>query len=257
MDFSSGYAGLIGDISGSKAHPRRGELQTLLTTALAETSRRVPAVQELQPTIGDEFQGLFASVAGALQASFWIRLCLMRGPNVRADARFGIGWGGLVVLDAARTPFAQDGPAWWAARQALDTARAEARRAGRPKGLRTWFLSFENMYQRASDVERARWQQLRPIFDSTSIGPPGRLRPGLDELINAYLVCRDQIVSTLDTKDVRSVMDVFSGRSQTKMAEEERVSQSAISQRLKRSGAYALRSAEELMTRTLEWSPSP
>jgi hypothetical protein len=251
MNLEIGYAAVIGDLRRSKAHARRGDVQVLLAGALARTNERIPAVQRLEPTIGDEFQGLYDNLADALQATFWIRLDLMRGADLRADVRFGVGWGGLVVLDPARVPFAQDGPAWWAARKALDWAAAEVRRTARPRGLRTWFVSFERMYEEASASDKARWSELRSIYYTQGGELPGKLRSDIDDLVNAYLLCRDQLVQELGAKEVGPVMDVLQGRTQADIAEEEGVTPSAISQRLRRSGAYALQTSERLLRKAL------
>ena len=97
-------------------------------------------MQRLEPTIGDEFQGLFATLADAVQASLQVRLELMPGIDVRA----GLGQGETVVHDGRRKPVLQDGPAWWAARAALE-------RLARPPQptARTWFSGLEEHHVNA------------------------------------------------------------------------------------------------------------
>ncbi len=92
---------------------------------LAEVDRLVPGVQPLEATVGDEFQGAYATLGEATRATLLVRLGLL--PAV--DVRCGIGFGETTVLDASSRPLLQDGPAWWAAREAVDSMSAP-RRAG-------------------------------------------------------------------------------------------------------------------------------
>lgn len=245
--YIEGYAALVGDISGSKLSVSRSLLQTVTEGALVQTNEHIGAVQPLQTTFGDEFQGLYSSLQSALQATFWIRLRLRA---VAGDALFGVGWGPLTEM---RGPMVQDGPAWWAARSAVETATTHSRRSEGPRGLRTWFVSFAKLAEAASISDRVRWERetWRPIDDELIGAPPGRLRPGLDELINAYLLCRDQMVEGLRPQEIPSLMDFFGGKRQVDIARAEGVSQSAISQRFMRNGTYALAMAEEQLQRAL------
>ncbi|GAA1940363.1 SatD family protein [Nocardioides marmoribigeumensis] len=142
---------VIGDLVGSRQAGDRAAIHRALVAALAATNRLVPAEQELEPTVGDEFQGAYARLVDAAHAALLVRLHLL--PQV--DARAGIGQGDARTLDAARTPRIQDGPAWWAAREALV-------HLGRPRhsALRTWYAGegadAENAYLTCRDglVER-------------------------------------------------------------------------------------------------------
>ena len=46
---------MIVDISGSREHPDRAALQHDLEHAWNDLNGQVPAIQKLEPTIGDEF----------------------------------------------------------------------------------------------------------------------------------------------------------------------------------------------------------
>jgi hypothetical protein len=60
-------------------------------------------------------------VGEAIDAALSIRLALR--PDI--DIRFGVGWGEITLLDEATR--IQDGPGWWAVRQAIEwTAAAQA-----------------------------------------------------------------------------------------------------------------------------------
>ena len=106
---------LIADIVGSRALPDRGAAQAKIGAALREVSEDLQPAQALEATVGDEFQGAFATLGQAVSATFLVRLALL--PEI--DVRCGLGHGELTIHDASRTPLLQDGPAWWAARDAL------------------------------------------------------------------------------------------------------------------------------------------
>jgi hypothetical protein len=241
-----GYAALVGDISGSRASRSRASLQTVLEGALVQTRRHIPCIR-LQTTFGDEFQGLYRNLESAITATLWIRLRLKAED---ADARFGLGWGDLFEL---RGPMAQDGPAWWAARRALDRATQESRRPLGPKGLRTWFFSFAELAEQESSMaDQVRWEKQELDAEARStIGPPGRLVAGVDALVNAYLVCRDQLVFSLRASEVESFMDFLLGKNQAEIGRAEGISQPAISRRFMRNGAYALTTAQNELKRAL------
>ena len=142
---------LIGDLVGSRRVEDRAAVHEALVRALETANTLVPAEQPLEPTVGDEFQGAFGRLADAGRAALVVRLHLL--PLV--DARAGIGLGDAETFDATRVPRVQDGPAWWAARDALE-------HLGRPRhaGLRTWYsgegAEAENAYLTCRDalVER-------------------------------------------------------------------------------------------------------
>ena len=126
-----GYAAVIGDLVGSRQ--AAAGLFDHVTAALTRVNDRIEALQPLQITIGDEFQGVYRGLGAALDATLLVRLLL----HGTADVRFGIGWGGFTRWNPDRAPFEQDGPAWWAAREALDAARAQESGAGLPVGWRS------------------------------------------------------------------------------------------------------------------------
>jgi hypothetical protein len=215
-------AALLGDVVRSRGHAERGRLQDRLAEALSAANGRVEAVQPLTPTIGDEFQGLYATPAGALEASLLARLALVGD----ADVRFGIGWGTLRLHDRPRAPFGQDGPAWWAAREAIDQIDRSQRSRESPRGLRTRLLAA------ASDDDGA---------------------PEPWPAIEALLLCRDELASRLRARDARLLLGLLDGRSPTELAAEEGVTPSAVSQRAIAKGLYALRDATRAM-RSATWA---
>jgi hypothetical protein len=202
---------LIGDLVGSRRSSSRSEVQQRLVDALAVTNEMTPSVQELAPTIADEFQGVYDDVGSALRASLVVRLAL----PADVDCRCGIGVGTLEFVGTAEYGHTQDGPAWWAARDAI--VEAKRRESGQNKRLRSWIVVPET-------------------------------EGGVDVgLVNAFLLCRDELVSRLDARQRRLVLGVLRGTSQKDLAATEGISPSAVSQSLHRAGAFAIIGAAGLV----------
>jgi hypothetical protein len=120
---------VIGDLVGSRTVPDRTAVQQALQDAVTAVNHAVPVAQPFEPTVGDEYQGACHRLPDAVLAALLVRLQLL--PLV--DVRCGIGFGSVTVHDADRTPLLQDGPGWWAARDAIESLD------GRRDTLRTWF----------------------------------------------------------------------------------------------------------------------
>jgi hypothetical protein len=202
---------VLGDVVASRRHPDRERRLTAIGGALDLANRRVVPTQPLTPTIGDEFQGLYGDLVSALDATLVVRLALLG----EVDVRFGIGSGELLGYEASRAPFEQDGPAWWAAREAVDMVRDLEQRRERPRGLRTRWID--------EDAD-----------GSTSVGA-----------VNAFLHCRDELVAAMDPRDAETLLGLLIDEPLTSIAERVGVSVSAVSQRAIRGGLYAIRRAHE------------
>ena len=205
-------ATLIGDLVGSRRVADRQAVQDALVRALERVNADVPAAQPLEPTIGDEFQGAYDELADAVRASLLIRLLLLPV----ADSRYGLGRGEVTVFSEGRVPLSQDGPGWWAAREAIEHVQAREGRRASARGTRTWFVD-------------------------------GTRDPAVAPALNAFLLCRDESVSLMGERAQRLLLGWLRGRTQSELAEAEGISQSAVSQALGRSGAYALRDAENAL----------
>lgn len=148
---------MIGDLVGSRRLPDRAGAQRRLMDVLEDVTGRVGPVQRLEATVGDEFQGAFADLATATSAALLVRLALLP----ETDVRCGIGHGEVTVHDATRQPLLQDGPGWWAARDALDTigARQRTRYVGPGAGrVNAFLVSRDALVDRLN--ERG-WRMLR------------------------------------------------------------------------------------------------
>jgi hypothetical protein len=188
---------VIGDVVGSREVSDRPRLHGLLTEAIEESNALHGG--DLRITVGDEYQGSFATLGSALRAVAWLRVRLL--PEV--DVRHGVGTGEVRVLDPVAG--VQDGPGWWAARSAIDVAAAAGARP-RTRAVRTSYVASE----------------------------PGR--EDLAAAVNAALAGRDQIVSGLDGRSLSVLRAMLAGSTQREVAEAEGISASAVSQRVRADG---------------------
>lgn len=116
------YVALIGDIQGSRELEDRAQVQDELRAALEELNDgdlQDPAEADLVITAGDEFQGLFATPAGALEAMGRLD---ERFPDL--SFAFGVGVGSLDT-GLREQAVGMDGPCFHEARHALEHAEKE------------------------------------------------------------------------------------------------------------------------------------
>ena len=203
-------ATLIADLVGSRAVADRAALHRVLADTVAEANAVTGPVTPLRITVGDEFQGTYADLAAALRAAWWVRWQL----DGVVELRFGLGWGPVSVLDVE--PRVEDGPGWWAARDAIVDVAEQAARPG-TRHLRT-------AYRRADGVA----------------GP----EPGA---VNAALLCRDHLVGSLSDRSRRILGRLLAGDSQATIAQDEGVSASAVSQRVRGDGLAVVTAAQALL----------
>lgn len=208
-------ATLIGDVVGSRTTPQRDVLHRRLQDALETADQRLRPRVPLRITVGDELQGCFDTVGQALHATLWLPCVLAGTPDLDpVGLRFGVGWGRVGVLQ--ESPRVEDGPGWWAARDAIDAVKAVARRPGQHH-LRTSY---------------------RPADGVAGPDPAA---------VEAALLCRDQVVGSLSTRSLRLLGGLLLGRTQVELAEQEGVSASAVSQRVRHDGLAVVLRADELL----------
>ena len=203
----SSRATLIGDVVGSRSVADRAGVHRLMNRALRDVA--AAAIDPPAFTVGDEFQGAFSSVGLAIDAALSLRLAV--APEI--DVRFGVGWGGVTMLD--ETAGIQDGPGWWAAREAIEwTATAQ-----RQPGLALVRTSFRVAGETRIDVDA----------------------------INAALICRDHLLGSLDDRSTRIVKALLRNRTKKDIAAAEGISPSAVSQRAGRDGLDLIVLASEYL----------
>lgn len=190
-------AALIGDVVGSRRSPDRVGLQRDLIGVLEEVSRRDGSA--LAVTLGDEFQGRYPTLQAAVSASWHLHL----GTASFARLRIGIGWGAITVDPGEDSPFGQDGPAWWRARDAIESL-ARVSHPGRT------VISTET-----------KW----------------------DDLMNAHLTLRDMQLEKLDAKDIVILRGLVDGVTQRQLADRLELHESSVSRRVTRHQLTALAEA--------------
>jgi hypothetical protein len=204
-------ATLIGDVVASRSEgARRAHLHGALEHALETVNRDLAPPVPLRVTVGDEYQGCFASVGDACRASLRLRLALL--PSY--DVRHGIGWGPVTVL--RDEPRVEDGPGWWAARAAIESIEDDAAKAAL-RGARTAYLRADGI-----------------------AGPDAAA-------VNAALLLRDEVLRDLSDRSVMLAQGLVQGRTLTDIAGDLGVSPSALSQRVRRDGLGVLLRADELL----------
>ena len=198
---------VIADIVGSRRLEDRSKAQRSIEAAVDRVDLDLPvSAAALRPTVGDELQGAYGRLNDALASLLLLRLALPDG----IECRFGIGIGDTSTIPSAAGGIA-DGPGWWAARAAIDAIHRKQLRAA--PNARTWVVAA----------------------------------PGEDEqvhiaadLANAYLLARDQLVSTMTERTRRLVYGRCRGIAQRDLAHSEKVTQSAVSQALSSAGGQAI-----------------
>lgn len=201
---------VIGDLVGSRRSDDRVAVHARFEQAIEAINVEFAPVVPLRIGLGDEFQGIFATLGAAISATLRLRMALL--PDV--DVRQGIGWGRVVVL--AAEPRVEDGPGWWAARAAIETVEAHERKAAL-RAVRTAYV--------AADGEA---------------GPD-------PVLVNATLMSRDVVVSGLSERSMSVLDGLMRGRRQQDIADDLGISPSAVSQRVRAEGLAVVVAADALL----------
>lgn len=203
-------ATLIGDVVRSRRCDDRAALHTRLAGVLAQVNGSLDPVTPLRITVGDEYQGGFATTHAAVRATLRLRLAL--APDV--DVRHGIGWGEVSVLQ--EEPRVEDGPGWWAAREAiLEVHRSEERPGSRLR---------RTVFRRAEGVE----------------GPD-------PATLEAMLLLRDQLVGDLSARSLLVLRGLLADTTQRTLADQLGITPSAVSQRIRADGLMALVAADRAL----------
>lgn len=194
---------VIADIIGSRRLADRGASQRRLEGTIAQVEADRPlATRPLTAVVGDELQGVYPDLDRALAGLLLLRLALPEG----LECRYGVGLGGFVTVPSEAGDLA-DGPAWWAAREAIETLHDKEQRSA--PGARTWVAAADD----EPDAQR------RTAARAT-----------------AYLLARDRLVSDMNERTRRIVYGRCLGRTQTAIAREEKITQPAVSQAVSGSG---------------------
>ncbi len=193
---SAPVATLIGDVVASRTSADRRGLHAALVGVLDEVNRATSPVHPLRVTVGDEFQGAWARRGEAVHAALRIRLLLL--PDV--ETRYGLAHGEVAALSEDGT--VQDGPGWWLAREAITAAKGGEGPAS------------------PEPVVRTRWRE--DAADAAAL--------------DAALRHRDLVLGGLDDRSLRILAGLLEGRTQRAVAEDEGITPTAVSRRVRRHG---------------------
>ena len=186
---------VLGDIVRSRAHVDQVALLARLEAELGWVNEQLDPGAVLQPlgvTIGDEFQGAFATLHAALRAVLLVELRLGRDPRVR----FGVGHGEIEYSRNPEDRLGQSGSAWWAARNSMDAVKElEGRR---------------NAYRTCQ-------------FESTDAR--------LGRAVRGFLLLRDRLLHDMDERDLRIALGVAVGEPQSRIAESIGIDPAAVTRR--------------------------
>lgn len=199
---------LIGDLIGSRGSDDRQALHARFERALDEVNARFDPPTPMRMQVGDEYQGVFATLGDAISASLLVRLAL----RPEGDIRHGIGRGDVEVLGTS--PRVEDGPGWWAARAAVERVEENESRAA-TRTLRTAFV------------------------DSSP--------SAVMDVVNASLLLRDELVTGLSERSLSVLRGLLAGTTQRDLADELGISPSAVSQRVRADGLGTILAAHELL----------
>jgi hypothetical protein len=205
---------VIVDLVDSRLIDDRTRAQAQILEGFGRVDAAVEHVQSLRATTADEFQAVYPSIPDALEATLLARLSLPDG----IDCRFGIAEGDIVTVGAGAVSDIQDGSGWWLARAAID--EAHRRENARTPSLRSWFRT-----------------------DGTAAH--------MEPVINAYLLSRDHIVGAMTERTRRLTLGLLLGQLQGDLAKAEGITQSAVSQALRRSGGATLAAAIDELRKVL------
>lgn len=214
---------VIADIVGSRTLTDRADAQRIFEAALERASEGLALLQAPYPTVGDEFQAVAYTLEDALLLT--LRAQLLLPPQLQL--RFGIGVGRIEEFASgvhrqapargrgAESAALQDGSAWWAARAAINRAH-DVQDASNPF-IRTWFMVHASVESEFSSHCRT--------------------------CINAMLSLRDHSILKLSARHRRITASLLLGKTQVEIARVEKLSQQAISDFARGTGAGLIQSS--------------
>ena len=214
---------VIADIVGSRTLTNRADAQRIFEAALERASEGLALLQAPYPTVGDEFQAVAYTLEDALLLTLRAQLLL---PS-QLHLRFGIGAGRIEEFASgvhrqapargrgAESAALQDGSAWWAARAAINRAH-DVQDSSNPF-IRTWFMAHASVESEFSSH--------------------------CQTCINAMLSLRDHSILKLSARHRRITASLLLGKTQVEIARVEKLSQQAISDFARGTGAGLIQSS--------------
>ena len=214
------YCAIIGDIIGSRNIEERSSVQKNLKKILDKINDeyRSEIASRFTITIGDEFQGLIRSTKYLLKIIDTIKMEFY--PNM---LRFGVGFGIMYTEIIEEVSIGSDGPAYYAARKAIDE------------------IKYSNNKYEQPDRDIL-------IYDDNKISNEKY------DLINATLSLCRVIEKGWTQKQREVIVEMFyTNKSQRSLAEELGVKQSSIHRRLNSGNYFTYKNAKEKIDRYINY----
>ena len=208
---------VIADIVGSRTLTNRAEAQKIFEAVLERAAEGLALLETPYATVGDEFQAVAYSLEDALLLTLRAQLQLRFGIGVGRIEEFASG----VHRQAPARPrlsegaSLQDGSAWWAARAAINRAH-DVQDSSNPF-IRTWFVAHASV---------------EPYISATC-----------QTAVNALLSLRDHAILKLSARHRRITASLLLGKTQVEIARVEKLSQQAISDFARGTGAGLIQSS--------------
>ena len=195
---------VIADIVGSRTLTNRADAQRIFEAALERASEGLALLQAPYPTVGDEFQAVAYTLEDALLLT--LRAQLLLPPQLQL--RFGIGAGRI-------EEFASGVHRQAPARAAINRAH-DVQDSSNPF-IRTWFMAHASVESEFSSH--------------------------CQTCINAMLSLRDHSILKLSARHRRITASLLLGKTQVEIARVEKLSQQAISDFARGTGAGLIQSS--------------
>lgn len=200
---------VAGDVVASRRYVDQVALLRGLSDVLDGVNAVLSPVQPLALGHRDQFRGVFTDLGQAVEAGLRLRMAASAlvlatdDEDEPVDVRLGIGAGEIVGGDADGA----SGSAWWCASDALEAALDLPAKRSWPDAVRMVFRSED---------------------------------PHHDALVNAWLLCQDQLFARMDLRDRRALRGLLDGERQVDIAEDLGITQPAVARRIRDRGALAI-----------------
>ena len=197
---------VIADIVGSRTLTNRADAQRIFETALERASEGLALLQAPYPTVGDEFQAVAYTLEDALLLT--LRAQLLLPPQLQL--RFGIGAGRIEEFASGMH------------------RQAPARGRGA---------------ESAALQDGSAWWAARAAINMAHASVESEFSPHCQICINAMLSLRDHSILKLSARHRRITASLLLGKTQVEIARAEKLSQQAISDFARGTGAGLIQSS--------------
>ncbi|MGM0411472.1 MAG: SatD family protein [Bacillota bacterium] len=212
------YCAIIGDIVNSRKISNRSKAQEKLKKILSNLNSNYKnnIASKFTITLGDEFQGLLFNTNNLISIIDRIKIDFY--PHI---IRFGIGIGDINTKINKNISIGSDGPAYYAARKAIDDIKKVSK-------------SYESPEQ---DIKIYKYKD----YNNTKL-----------QLINSNLVLCTYIENRWTDKQIEVIKLLkFENKSQREIAKEVQITQPSVQKRLNSSGYFTYKRSRDTVEKIL------